>query len=94
MVKSFDIPEFDRFVIFVAVIILLYIVKPSKTRSIRTSDASQLLSRPPSGAGVFIAKSIVLSILIIASSVLIQYSEAIIDYENCLLYTSDAADDP
>lgn len=82
MVKSFDIPEFDRFVIFVAVLILLYIVKPSKTRSIRTSDDSQLLSRPPSSAGVFIAKSIVISIVIIASSVLIQYSEAIIDYEN------------
>ena len=77
MVKSFDIPEFDRFVIFVAVIILLYIVKPSKTRSIRTSDASQLLSRPPSGAGVFIAKSIVISIVIIA----------------CLLYTSPSPRD-
>ena len=51
MVKSFDIPEFDRFVIFVAVLILLYIVKPSKTRSIRTSDDSQLISRPPSALG-------------------------------------------
>ena len=78
----FTVSAYDKFVIFVAIIALLCGLRIWRIKSNRPNHQSQPLSRPPSGVQIFIANSIILAILIVASSVLIQYSEAVVEYEH------------
>ncbi|DAC32128.1 MAG TPA: hypothetical protein D7H81_00205 [Candidatus Poseidoniales archaeon] len=77
----FTVPEFNKFVIFVSIIAILCGLFFWRIRSNKPNHQSHQLSSPPSGVRVFIAYSIILSIMIGASSILLQYSEAIVDYE-------------
>ncbi|DAC60183.1 MAG TPA: hypothetical protein HA354_00725 [Candidatus Poseidoniaceae archaeon] len=82
MNQVFAVPEFNKFVIFVSVIAVLCGLVFWRIRSNKPNHQSQQLLIPPGGVRIFIAKSIILSIAVGASSILLQYAEAIVDYEN------------
>ena len=79
-----SIIELDKFVIFVTILILIYLFRPKKqrVRTIPQNDANQVIFRPPSGASVLLAKGIIIVIMIVASNILIDYSEKITKYES------------
>ena len=79
-----SIIELDKFVIFVTLLILIYLLRPRKQR-VRTNHqdhANQVIGRPPSGVSVLLAKGIILTIMLVASNILLDYSENIVLYEN------------
>ena len=79
-----SIIELDKFVIFVTILILIYVFLPKKhrVRKRTRNDVNQVMFRPPSGAGVLLAKGIIIVIMIVASNILFDYSENITIYES------------
>ncbi|GIR34097.1 MAG: hypothetical protein CM15mP47_3230 [Methanobacteriota archaeon] len=82
MHRNFSIPELDKFAIFFALLTIAYVFRPRKRSTARSSsNQQQSIARPPTGVGIFLAKGIILTIVIVASSVLLQYSENVVQYE-------------
>ena len=82
MHRNFSIPELDKIAIFFALLTIAYVFRPRKRSVARNySDQQQSIARPPTGIGIFLAKGIILTIIIVASSVLLQYSENVVEYE-------------
>lgn len=79
-----SIIELDKFVIFVTILILIYLFRPKRqrVRTIPQSNVNQVIFRPPSGASVLLAKGIIIVIMIVASNILLNYSENIAMYES------------
>jgi len=79
-----SIIELDKFVIFVTILILIYLFRPKRqrVRKIPQSNVNQVIFRPPSGASVLLAKGIIIVIMIVASNILLNYSENITMYES------------
>ena len=84
MRSNSSIIELDKFVIFATILILIYLFRPKKQRfrAIPQNDANQVIFRPPSGASVLLAKGIIIVIMIVASNILLDYSEKITMYES------------
>ena len=82
MHRNFSIPELDKIAIFFALLTIAYVFRPRKRSVARNySNQQQSIARPPTGIGIFLAKGIILTIIIVASSVLLQYSENVVEYE-------------
>ncbi|MEC8242148.1 MAG: hypothetical protein VX023_00320 [Candidatus Thermoplasmatota archaeon] len=82
MHRNFSIPELDKIAIFFALLTIAYVFRPRQRSVTRNySNQQQSIARPPTGTGIFLAKGIIFTIIIVASSVLLQYSENVVEYE-------------
>jgi len=82
MHRNFSIPELDNIAILFALLTIAYILRPRRGSAVRnSSNQLQSIARPPTGVGTLLAKTIILTVVIVASSVLLQYSENVAEYE-------------
>lgn len=76
--------ELDKFVVFVTILILIYLFRPKKqvVQATDKNTVNQTIGKPPSGLSVTLAKGIILTIMLVATNVLFDYSENIASYES------------
>ena len=81
---KFPIIELDKFSLFVTLLILIYLLRPKKprVRVNRRGHADQVIAKPPSKTSVVLAKAIMLTIMLVATNILLDYSENISSYES------------
>jgi len=75
-------PGLDKFTIFVTLLILIYVLRPKIDKNKqKKNNTQQKLDKPPSRITILIAKGIIVTIILTASNILVEYSENITDYE-------------
>ena len=76
--------ELDKFVVFVTILVLIYLFRPKKqvVQATDKNTVNQTIGKPPSGLGIMLAKGIILTIMLVATNVLFDYSENIASYES------------
>ena len=79
-----SIIELDNYGIVVTLLILIYLFRPRKQQA-TNNGVNQETNRPPNGVSILLAKGITVTIMLVAASVLFDYSESIAlkESENC-----------